>query len=88
MKTIFVTVALIFFLTGCQTDDEKSTIKTPVPVEKIQTVEWYLDHDAERTAKLEECHNNPGVLKDNANCQNANSAALQLSAGKLKKIKW
>jgi hypothetical protein len=88
MKKIFVVVALMFFLTGCEPEDKKSVAEAPASVEKIQTVEWYLDHETERTAKLEECHNNPGILKDNANCQNANSAGLQLSAGTLHKVNW
>lgn len=49
--------------------------------EETKSVEWYLEHENERQAKLEACNNNPGELKDTPNCQNAVRAEVVGSAG-------
>lgn len=52
-----VLAAMVLSFTGC--DDG------------VKTVDYYKEHDAERKAKIEECRNNPGGMKDDPNCQNA-----------------
>ena len=37
---------------------------------------------------LKHCANNPGELKESPNCKNAMAAAIELSAGDIRKIKW
>lgn len=72
----FVVVALVSFaLTGCFDDNKESG--------PVRDVEWFKTHDDERQAKLEECANNPGELKDMPNCSNALEAEKQLSSGSL-----
>ena len=39
--------------------------------EETFDVDFYLANDAARTAKVKECRNNPGELRDSANCINA-----------------
>lgn len=88
MKKRLVLVVLVLLLAGCDENEKKVTVEIIAPVENTQTVEWYLGHEVERITKLEECNSNPGTLKDSANCQNATSAGLQLSAGKLRTVQW
>ncbi|ACZ11795.1 EexN family lipoprotein [Sulfurospirillum deleyianum] len=42
--------------------------------EEIKTVEYYKTHVDEGKAKIAECKNNPGVMKENPNCINAIAA--------------
>ncbi len=71
-------VALVsIMLTGCFQE-----------AEPVHDVEWYKTHDAERQAKLKECSNNPGELRDTPNCENAVQAEKALSFGKPKDIQW
>lgn len=53
---------LVSLLTGCNS-------------EPVNDVQYYIDNKAERKAKLKECRNDPGTLKDNPNCINAEQAA-------------
>ncbi|OZI28915.1 hypothetical protein CEG14_23620 [Bordetella genomosp. 1] len=63
MKRITVIAILgAFLLSGCS------------PSEKTQTVEYYMEHDDIRAAKIKECANNPGELGKTPNCQNAMTA--------------
>lgn len=39
--------------------------------DSVKTVDYYTAHKEERKAKIEECNNNPGGMKDDPNCQNA-----------------
>jgi hypothetical protein len=41
---------------------------------KVQTVEWYKEHKAEREKMLAECRNNPGGRQSDPNCINASQA--------------
>lgn len=47
---------------------------------KTHTVDWYMapENKAALEAKLKECRNNPGELKNTAECQNAVQADLKL----------
>lgn len=56
-KILFLALAT-FALTACDS-------------EKIYDVQYYRDNAEIRSAKLEECKNNPGELKDHPNCVNA-----------------
>lgn len=42
--------------------------------EVVHDVEWYLAHEDELDAKIEECKNNPGELSKTPNCINAGQA--------------
>ena len=42
--------------------------------EETQTVEYYVQNDDARKAKIKECKDNPGELKNTPNCQNASKA--------------
>lgn len=55
------------FLVGCK--------------EEAKTVDWYIEHDAERQAKFEECANNPAKAEHDGDCKNAMTAELVLSSG-------
>ena len=48
--------------------------------EETRTVDWYMapENEAVFEAKLKECRNNPGELKDTPNCQNAELANHKL----------
>ena len=46
----------------------------------VQTVDWYLAHDAERKATQKECQNNPGELGQTPNCVNASIATRRAAA--------
>jgi hypothetical protein len=47
----------------------------PAPAPVIRTVSWFKGHDAERTAKLEACADNPGVARTgDPECTNARVA--------------
>lgn len=51
---------------------------------EVKTVEWYMapENKAAYEAKLAECRNNPGGLKDDPNCMNAMTAQHRLFATK------
>ena len=59
-------------LTGC----------TQEALDLVQTVEWYKSHEAERTAMVTKCHNNPGQLASTPNCINAQQAVSDIFRGK------
>ena len=59
-------------LTGC----------TQEAIDPVQTVEWYKSHEAERTAMVTKCHNNPGQLASTPNCVNAQQAVSDIFRGK------
>ena len=68
---IFCVIIMLFgvlALAGCQKSEE------------THTVDWYKTsaHRAALTAKMRECINNPGELKNTPNCQNAQMATNQL----------
>lgn len=48
------------------------------------TVDYYVSHDEEREAKLRECANDPGALKDDALCINASKAGASKAIGSLR----
>ena len=45
--------------------------------EPPRTVAYYLEHAAERDARIALCKNDPGTLKDDPDCVNAASAAIR-----------
>jgi outer membrane lipoprotein SlyB len=53
-----VIAAMIFGFAGCNN-------------QTVNTVDYYKTHDTEREAKITECKNNPGGMKDDPNCINA-----------------
>ena len=75
LLSVAITLALSIF--GCNTEETRS-------------VEWYLkpEHKAALDAKLAECKNNPGELKDTPNCINARAAAERIFlGGKFEKVR-
>ena len=62
---------LVSTLAGCETRE---------PQEEVRTVDWYVAHEAERTAKLVECRSRPGKHTDaTPNCINANEARNKIT---------
>jgi len=55
---------------------------TQEALDPVQTVEWYKSHEAERTAMVTKCHNNPGQLASMPNCVNAQQAVSDIFRGK------
>jgi len=51
--------------------------------EKVHTVEWFVEHKAEREAQLVKCHSNPGEMAKTPNCINATRAVNALILGGL-----
>ncbi len=73
VKRVLLFAALAVFalaFTGC---DKK---------EETKTVDWYMapENKAALEAKLQECRNNPGELRNTPNCQNAAQAQHKLFA--------
>ncbi|SFH60406.1 hypothetical protein SAMN05216299_13212 [Nitrosospira sp. Nsp14] len=66
-KTLVISASalLILALAGCETRE---------PQEEIRTVDWYVAHETERTAKLAECRSKPGTTDATPNCINASRA--------------
>jgi hypothetical protein len=62
MKNIFL-LMIIAILAGCS--------------EKVQTVDWYKEHEAERKEMIAKCKADPGRLMESANCINAQQAENQ-----------
>lgn len=48
------------------------------PKQEPKTVDYYVDNKEARLARLAECENNVGRLKDDPDCLNAKQAALKL----------
>lgn len=71
---IIATALFLALLSGCGEDDKQA--------ELTRTVDWYKEYKAERSAKLEECKNNPGELSATPNCINAQKAASSLTWSK------
>ena len=64
-------------------------VGTACNAEETKTVDWYAApaHKAALDAKLAECRNNPGELKDTPNCVNARAASEKLAtSGKFEKV--
>ena len=71
MQRAIVTAVLpLLLLIGCEAKKEEV---------KVQTVDWYLAHDAERKETQKECQNNPGELAQTPNCINASLAEKRAS---------
>jgi len=68
MKKIFIALTVAApVLAGC---GEKTVTKT---------VDWYKTHEAERTAMVGKCKDNPDELATSTNCINATTAANHLT---------
>jgi len=76
-RKLLVMVLTGLILIGCS-DQEAETNQT------VRDVEWFKNHKSELEATLKECANNPGVLQQNPNCQNAIAASMQTSSGSLR----
>lgn len=50
------------------------------PRAEPKTVDYYLKHEAELLKVFNECTNNPGQMKDDADCINARQALSQKQA--------
>ena len=48
------------------------------PKPEPKTVDYYVDNQEARLARLKECANNVGTLKDDPDCLNAKQAALKV----------
>lgn len=71
MKKVFIALTMTAsVLSGCGE-------KTPV-----RTVDWYKEHNVERTEMVAKCVTSPGELLASPNCINAKSAANHLSVEK------
>lgn len=70
MKKLVLTLFVAATLAGC---DQNET---------VQTVDWYKAHDAERTAMVSKCRNNPGESDASPNCINAITAQNHLTVEK------
>ena len=55
---------------------------TQEALDPVHTVEWYKSHEAERTAMVTKCHNNPGQLDKTPNCINAQQAVDDIAMGR------
>lgn len=76
-KILFILLCGAFALAGCSSEETK-------------TVECYMNpaNKPALDAKLAECKNNPGQLKDTPNCVNARAAAEKIFlGGKFGKVK-
>lgn len=67
--TIILVVGVLSTATGCLEDKDKQAS------EVVQTVEWYMAHDKERTEVMAKCDNEPGTLGGTPTCINASRAA-------------
>lgn len=70
MKKFSIVLVVAAVLAGCGEN-------TPV-----QTVDWYKEHETERTAMIAKCKDNPGELAASPNCINATTAANHLVVDK------
>ena len=66
-------------LTGCNSETKTQDVTET----DVKTVNWYMEHEAERTAMLEKCDNNPGELLGTPDCLNADEAERKLRKAKL-----
>ena len=57
------------------------------PKQSQYTVEYYTQHPDERKAKLAECANDPGALRDDALCINAAKAGAKAGLGSWRDLK-
>ncbi len=62
---ILLAAFLSLSLSACKEDQAQ---------EKVNTVEWYKENQAERDAQLAKCQSNPGELALTPNCVNAKRA--------------
>lgn len=76
IKIVFTSLFMLY-LCASTTFAEHSSAASK---EETRTVDWYMapENKAALEAKLKECRNNPGELKDTAQCQNAVQADLKL----------
>ncbi|MCB5205165.1 EexN family lipoprotein [Neorhizobium sp. T786] len=75
LKTILVVTASFAVLSGCSEDASQAPVATSeAATSVVQTVSWYLEHDAEREALVKRCKDNRGELEKDPNCLNAREA--------------
>ena len=79
--TTLITTLSIIGLVGCGAEETS----VPKGFEQTRTVEWFMENEEERVEIMKACANNPGELKGQPNCINAETAMLKASSGKLKK---
>lgn len=73
MRTItllFICAAVLFQAMPCQAGENK----------EVKTVEWYMqkENKAALEETLKKCQNNPGEMKNDPNCENAQAADRKL----------
>ncbi|MCB5205164.1 EexN family lipoprotein [Neorhizobium sp. T786] len=76
LKSVIAAAATVGILSSCGEDPAQgpqAELQTPSTI-PVQTVEWYLEHKAERDTMFKHCKNNPGELRDHPNCLNAREA--------------
>ena len=69
-----VTDAQLWLAAGVVT----TVILACTPKAEPHTVDFYVDNKEARLARLKECENNAGSLKDDADCINAKQAAIKV----------
>lgn len=64
-------IGIFVALAGCNEDK----------VETVRDVQYYMENEESRSAKLKECNNNPGELAGTPNCINASKAKMKSRSG-------
>jgi hypothetical protein len=70
MNKILVLCSIFCSTTVLAKDTDCSELSKNCSKEKIQTVDWYEKHEAERKAMTKKCQNNPGELGETPTCKN------------------
>lgn len=71
-RLVLIGAALSALLSGC---------------DNTKTVEWYIEHDAERKAMMEKCNNNPRELFNTSDCVNSGAAVNAVFSGAKNRLK-
>lgn len=76
MKNVFLLLVVVLSLSACK--DEENEVKVKITTQATdKTVEYFLAHEEERISTLKTCANNPGDLKDDPVCVNAEAAEIR-----------
>ncbi len=74
LRNCAITLFAMVIVTACTPDTSK------------YTVAYYKEHKDERKAKLEQCNNDPGRLRNDPLCVNAHEADFKDSIGDLRSL--
>ena len=82
----FLMTALIAFspLVAFAQDAEQLPATQADDLKQDRTITWYMAHTDERKARITECDNDPGHLKDDPDCINAKRADNQAGVDNFK----